>query len=94
MAATAVYVKISPVGATPGGSPAVEFSDISATPAAFHLTQGRYIAQCIASTYGTVTLQVLGPDGSTYMTVLTAFSANGLSAATDLPDGTYQLTIA
>jgi hypothetical protein len=32
---------------------------------------------CIASTYGTVTLQALGPDGSTYLTAATAFSVNG-----------------
>jgi hypothetical protein len=72
----------------------VSFSDISATPAVFHLLQGRYVAQCVASTYGTVTLEVQGPDGTTFLTALTAFSANGISAATDLPDGTYKLVLA
>jgi hypothetical protein len=35
----------------------------------------------------------LSPDGLTYVTVLTALSADGYSSA-NLPSGTYQLAIA
>ena len=40
-----------------------------------------------------MTLQRLAADGSTYATVLNAFSADG-SATAYVPSGVYQLTIA
>ena len=42
---------------------------------------------------GSVTLQRLAPDGSTYVTVLTAFTTAGYASA-NLPSGTYQIAIA
>jgi hypothetical protein len=48
---------------------------------------------CVASTYGTVTLQTLAADGSTWLTAMTAFAANGYESA-DLPSGTYRVALA
>lgn len=72
----------------------VQFSNLSASPAAFVLRGGLY-GVTVSATWssGTVTLQRLSNDGSTYVTCLTAFSANGY-ATVYLPRGTYQLTIA
>lgn len=71
-----------------------KFSNIAATPATFVLRGGRYGVTAMATWGGgSVTLQRQAPDGSTLVTVLTAFSANGY-AQVDLPNGTYSLTIA
>jgi hypothetical protein len=94
MAATAVYASIARVpGAGGTDNDGVLFSNIAATTAAFQLRGGKYGAAVIASTYGTVTLTVLGPDGTTYLTALTAFAANGY-ATVDLPQGQYKIAIA
>lgn len=70
----------------------VVFSNISATPADFDLKGGRY-GITIVGTFGTsITLKRKSIDGSTYVTVITAFIANGF-AISDLPSGTYQLTV-
>jgi hypothetical protein len=47
----------------------------------------------MATGFGTVTLQVLAGDNSTYLTAATAISANGV-ALVDLPAGTYKFAIA
>jgi hypothetical protein len=93
LAATAVYVNINriPYGSLPDD--AKSFSNIGATTAAFRLDGGKYNVDVIASTFGTVTLQRLGPDGSTYLTAMTAFAANGLAVA-DLPKGLYKVALA
>ena len=67
----------------------------SVTPANFYLLGGLY-AVGVAATWGggSVTLNILMPDGTTLLDTLpAAFSANGL-AVVYLPPGTYQLTIA
>ena len=91
MAATAVYASITRVrtDAIPADSYSVTAGDGTAT---FNLKGGMYAVDVIASTYGTVTLQRLGPDGTTYLTVLTAFSANG-SATAYLSAGKYKLLL-
>lgn len=93
MAATAAYVRITRIalGSVPGE--AVTFDNISATTAAFHLFGGQYGVLVKASTYGTVTLQVLAEDGTTWLTALTAFSADGVSLG-NLPDGMYRVALA
>jgi hypothetical protein len=93
MAATAVYVNIVrvPDAAVPGDSQS--FTNIAATTSAFPLKGGTYTVDVIGSTFGTVTLQRLGPDASTYLTALTAFAANG-SANVTLPPGQYKVAIA
>ena len=72
----------------------VVFSNIDATPAAFQLKGGQYAVSVIATWGGgSATLQIRAADGSTYVTALTAFTANGFSTVY-LPAGTYKLTIA
>lgn len=70
------------------------FSNISATPAAFTLRGGCY-GVTVKATWGggSLTLQRLSADGSTYVTVLTAFTADGFQSA-NLPGGTYKLLLA
>jgi hypothetical protein len=70
------------------------WSNIAATPAAFTLPGGLY-GVTVMGTFGpgTITLQRLAPDASTYVTCLPAFSANGY-AIVYLPSDTYKLTIA
>lgn len=72
---------------------ALTFSNISATPTAFLLRGGLYAVTVIGTGFGTVTLQRLSADGTTYVTCLTAFAAAGF-ATVSLPAGTYQLAIA
>jgi hypothetical protein len=93
MAATAAYISISRIPAANNMGDGQAFSNINATTAAFHLLGGRYNIDVIGSTFGTVTLQRLGPDNSTYLTALTAFAANGL-AVVDLPEGQYKVALA
>jgi len=72
----------------------VVFTNISATPAPFVLRGGNYgITAHATFGGGSVTLQRLSPDGVTYVTVLTAITADGY-ANLNLPSGTYQLAIA
>ena len=68
------------------------FSNISATTADFILRGGQYAVMVNGSAFGTVTLQRKSLDGSTYVTCLTAFSANGY-ATVNLPSGTYNIAI-
>lgn len=77
------------------GHPAtITWANISATPTAFNLGGGLYAVTVMATWGGgSVTLQRLAADGSTYVTCLTAFNANGYSTVY-LPKGLYQLTIA
>jgi hypothetical protein len=72
----------------------ISYSNISATTSAFTLRGGNY-GITVTATFGggSVTLQRLAPDGSTYVTVVTAFTAAGYASA-NLPSGTYRLTIA
>lgn len=69
------------------------YENISATTAPFTLFGGKYIMTCIGTGFGTVDLQLLANDGSTYFSVLSAaFGANGLKTL-DLPPGTYKVVI-
>lgn len=70
------------------------FSNIAATPAAFTLKGGQYGVTASATWGGgSVTLQRLSADGTTYITCLTAITADGY-ATVNLPPGTYQLLVA
>lgn len=69
-------------------------SNISATTAAFTLDGGTYGCDFIATWGGgSVTLQKLAADGSTYVTAMTAWTANG-TAIGQFPAGTYRLAVA
>jgi hypothetical protein len=69
-------------------------SNIAATTAAFPLMGGLYGVDAMATWGGgSVTLQKLAGDGSTYVTAATAFAANGY-VTVDLPAGNYKLVVA
>lgn len=69
------------------------FKNISATPASFTLRGGNYGLTCHATWGGgNAALQRLSADGSTYVTVITALTADGYASA-NLPSGTYQIAI-
>lgn len=73
-----------------------QFSNISATTAAFVLLGGAYGVEVVATwSAGSVKLQRLALDGTTYLSVdtTTDFTANGY-ANINLPNGTYRFTIA
>jgi hypothetical protein len=93
LAATAVYANIVRVPDAGRVDENKLFSNISATTATFPLDGGKYAVDVIGSTFGTVTLQRLGPDGSTMLAAMTAFAANG-SATADLPPGQYKIALA
>lgn len=71
-----------------------QYSNVSATQGPFKLYGGQY-GVTVTATWGggSATLQRLSADGSTYVTCLTAFAANGY-ASVGLPPGTYQIAIA
>lgn len=74
---------------------AASFSNISADTAAFNLEAGNYGVTVHANFGGggTVTLQRLAADATTYVTCLTAFSADGYATVL-LPSGTYKFDVA
>ena len=76
------------------GADGIFLSNASASSAALNLLGGEYGVLVTASWGGgSVTLQALAGDGSTFITVLPAFTSNGF-ATIDLPAGCYQLTVA
>lgn len=71
------------------------FSNISASTAQFTLKGGYYMMAAVATWGGgNVELQMLGPDGSTYLSAPTALklTANGMIAGY-LPQGQYRFTV-
>lgn len=71
-------------------------SNISANSSAFQLRGGKYAVAAVATFGGgSVKLQALGPDGSTYLSVAsgTDFTAAGYGTV-DLPPGQYRWTVA
>lgn len=70
----------------------------SALPGPFTLKGGRYMVGCIGTGFGTVTLQALLPDGTSYSGVpniagsVSAYSANGWQTF-DLAPGQYKIVI-
>lgn len=70
------------------------FSNISATTAAFSLKGGVYgLTATGAWGGGSLTLQRLAFNGSTYVTAAAAITADGYTTIT-LPPGTYKLAVA
>ena len=72
----------------------LSWKNIAATPKPFKLRAGLYRLTAHAGAWGggSVRLQRLAADGSTYATALKEFSADS-SATAYVPSGTYQLTI-
>ena len=106
MAATAVYANVVRVPVDRGGSDDWKnFQNIASTTAAFNLDGGVYCYAVKASTYGTVTLQILLPDGTTWATAPVRIGLPVVAGATpvivadgaitlDLPPGIYRIAIA
>jgi len=70
----------------------VSSGDANGTPKVFH--GGKAQHQVIASDFdgGTVTLQGLAVDGSTYVEITTGLTANGVQVV-DLPPGLYRAAL-
>jgi hypothetical protein len=71
------------------------FSNIGATTAAFALRGGKYAVTAVATFGGgSVKFQILGADGSTFISVSSAtdFTAAG-EATIDIPPGQYRFTV-
>jgi hypothetical protein len=99
MAATAVYANVSRVSGDSTSHDSHLETNIAATTAAFQLLGGKYCFAVKASTYGTVTLQILLPDGLTWATApgdtgeSPSLVADG-AVTTDLPQGQYRIAVA
>lgn len=73
---------------------AVTFTDIAATTAAFKLDGGSYKVAVVATFGGgSVGLEQLGPNGSTWLAVHTALTAAGV-ATVQVPPGQFRFAIA
>lgn len=73
----------------------VIFSNIGAvTTAAFALRGGSYWIETKSTGSGTIDLQKLGPDGSTYTARITQITATAGQQTISLPPGTYKWVIA
>jgi hypothetical protein len=73
-----------------------EFSNIAATTAVFTLNGGAYMTAVVATFGGgSVDLQALGPDQSTWLPLPTAvhFTAAGTAGPTYLPPGQYRFLV-
>lgn len=75
----------------PSNTNTYTLQNASATGGSFELTGGIYLLLCVLLG-GTVTLQALGPDGVTWLTAATAFTANGTETAY-LPRGQYRWNV-
>lgn len=71
----------------------VKLSNIAATTAAFILNGGDYMLLVVATFGGgNVVLEALGPNGSTWLPIHTALTANGVTGFS-IPPGQYRLAI-
>lgn len=72
----------------------VQFSNIGAvTPASFTLKGGTYAIVTKSTGAGTIDLNILAGDGSTYIPVITQIAATTGFATAYLPPGLYQVVI-
>lgn len=72
-----------------------QFNLGSSNSPTFTLGSGRYAIVAVSSAWGggNIDLQILGPDGSTFVSILSSqFTANG-ALLVDLPAGTYQFIV-
>ena len=70
------------------------FTNISADTEVFNLAGGKYGMSAVATwESGSVTLQILAADETTWLTAATPFTANGFETA-DLPPGQYRFHVA
>lgn len=72
----------------------VKITDGTATTEAFRLLGGKYALTVNATGAGSVKVQNLSVDGSTYVDVSAGITATTGFAILDLPPGTYKIAIA
>ena len=96
MAVSAVYAAIVRINYGGGQSEDSHIeTNIGSTTAVFNLKGGRYGITVMGTSFGSVTLQVMAADGSTFLTAATAIVANtGTVVAVDLIPGTYKWALA
>ena len=77
------------------GTESVKFANIAATTAPFTLTGGHYAFSAHATGAGTISLEKLGPDGTTYTApaAATTFTAVDGYGTVFLPPGMYRVSI-
>lgn len=83
----------APVTVTAGALTSVVFSNIATSTAPFRLLGGSYGVIATASTWGTLTLQILSADQLPWVTALTASSSNSFATSVILPNGIYRLAV-
>lgn len=66
--------------------------DGSGTPQRFQGGKAQHAVVASSFDGGTVTLEGLGPDGSTYVEIATGLTANGVQTV-DIPPGQYRATV-
>ncbi len=94
MAVSAVYVDIHRVNIGGGQSEdGITFLNISSTTAAFDLKGGLYEVKAMGTSFGSLTLQALAANESTYLTQATAITANGTALVYCAP-GAYRWALA
>jgi hypothetical protein len=78
-----------------GPMTSIVFANISTTTSPFRLLGGTYGMTATAAAWasGSVTLQILAADQLTWVTALTAFTANSFATVT-VPNGIYRLLVA
>lgn len=93
LAGTVALAAIWPAHAEFNKVEVFSFSNISANTGNFVLRGGNYGLTCHATFGGgSISLQRLAPDNATFVTVITALTADGYASA-NLPSGTYRLAI-
>lgn len=70
------------------------FKNISANTASFTLVGGKYAVSGNATGTGTIGLQRLSLDGTTWVPVFAAWTTTANFAVVDLPPGTYRWAVA
>lgn len=73
----------------------VKFTGLAADSAAFTLKGGIYMVMGIVHSHSGLSfgVQQLGPDGSTYLNMITALTANGHQDAQYWPPGQYKFNV-
>jgi hypothetical protein len=94
MAVSAVYATIVRVNVGGGQSEDNHIeTNVSTTTASFTLKGGRYGITAVMTGAGSLTLQILGGDQTTWLSAATSMTANGTALA-DLPQGNYRWALA
>lgn len=82
-------------GANSGGAPGAIAGNVlsnasAGNSTAFYLTGGLYAITTVSTGTGTIDLEVLGPDGSTWIAAMTQITTTSKFQTQQLPPGTYR----